>query len=145
VVGLEQRLRWDTCTYSRPWAAGVDGSDPGAGKRRLDCCFYFSGMTVEAAVLRAPCELTLAHTPQGGIPADPTGQGRLCMYESRYTTLLSTSSHPHHRQDSELPTGEHIISAFVIEESSTVLVPHTSCFIERPERGLFAHGAVSCR
>ena len=55
----------------------------------------------------APCELTLAHALQGGIPVTPTGQGWLWMYLSRYITFLSTS-HPHHRQDSELPTGEHI-------------------------------------
>ena len=62
------------------------------------------------------------------------------MYDSRSTTLLNTS-HPHHRQDSELPTGEHITAS--IESSSTGL--GTSRFIERPERGLFAHGPASGR
>ena len=44
------------------------------------------------------------------------------MYESRSTTLLNTS-YPRHRQDSELPTGEHISASI---ESSTVVVPHAS-------------------
>ena len=87
----------------------------------------------------APCELTLAHALQAGILADPTGQGRLWTYESRCTTLFNTS-HPHHRQDSDLPTVEHISASI---ESSTVR--GTSRFIERPERGLSAHGPVSGR
>ena len=70
----------------------------------------------------APCELTLAHALQAGIHVDPTGHGRLWAYESRYTTLFNTS-HPHHRQDSDLPTVEHISASI---ESSTVLVPHAS-------------------
>ena len=63
------------------------------------------------------------------------------MYESRYTTLLNTS-HPRHRQDSELPTGEHI-SAFGVHQVFYGL--GTSRFIEGPKRGLFAHGSVSGR
>ena len=70
----------------------------------------------------APCELTLAHALQAGIHVDPTGQGRLWTYESRYTTLFNTS-HPHHRQDSDLPAVDHISASI---ESSTVLVPHAS-------------------
>ena len=76
-------------------------------------------MTVEA-VLRV--NLPLLTPCRAASPSTPTGQGRLWMYESRYTTLLNTS-HPHHRQDSELPTGEHISASI---ESSTVLVPHAS-------------------
>ena len=87
----------------------------------------------------APCELTLAHALQAGTHVDPTGQERLWTYESRYTTLFNTS-HPHHRQDSDLPTVEHISASI---ESSTLR--GTSRFIERPERGLFAHGPVSGR
>ena len=55
---------------------------------------------------------------------------------------VAFDSIPHHCQDSELPTGEH-----------THLGVHRVCFyglctsrfIERPERGLFAHGPVSGR
>ena len=47
---------------------------------------------------------------------------------------------PHHCQDSELPTGEHISASIEL-----LLRLGTSRFIERPERGLFAHGPVSGR
>ena len=87
----------------------------------------------------APCELTLAHALQAGIHVGPTGHGRLWTYESRYTTLFNTS-HPHHRQDNDLPAVEHISASI---ESSTVR--GTSRFIERPGRELFAHRPVSGR
>jgi len=45
------------------------------------------------------------------------------MYDSRSTTLLNTS-HPHHRQGSELPTGDHISAS--ISSLLRDLVPHAS-------------------
>ena len=50
---------------------------------------------------------------------------------------------PHHCQNSELPTGGEHISASI--ESARFYGLGTSRFIERPERGLFAHGPVSGR
>jgi hypothetical protein len=113
---------------------GRRGRPPGAQERRLNYVLRVLGLR-----RGAPCEITLALALQGGIPVDPNRPGGLWMYESRSTTLLNTS-HPHHRQGSELPTGEHISASI---ESSTGL--GTSRFIERPERGLFAHGPVSGR
>ena len=55
---------------------------------------------------------------------------------------VAFDSIPHHCQDSELPTGEHISASI---ESSVFYGLGTSRFIERPERGLFAHGPVSGR
>ena len=50
---------------------------------------------------------------------------------------------PHHCQDSELPTGEHISDLGV--HRVFVYSLGTSRFIERPEGGPFAHGPVSGR
>ena len=49
---------------------------------------------------------------------------------------------PHHCQDSELPTGEHISD---LGDHRVFYVLGTSRLIERPEGGLFAHGPVSGR
>ena len=56
--------------------------------------------------------------------------------------VAAFDSTPHHCQDSELPTGEHI-SYLGVHRVFYGL--GTSRFIERPERGLFAHGPVSGR
>ena len=58
--------------------------------------------------------------------------------------VVAFGSIPHHCQDSELPTREHISAS--IESASTVLwSSRLTRFIERPERGLLAHGPVSGR
>ena len=55
---------------------------------------------------------------------------------------VAFGSIPHHCQDSELPTREHISDLGVHRVFYGL---GTSRFIERPERGLFAHGPVSGR
>ena len=72
VVGYKERLGWDTCAYSRPWAAGVGGSgllERVCDERILVLPFGDDGRG------GAPCELTLAHALQGGIPVDPNRPG----------------------------------------------------------------------
>ena len=73
-VGFEQRLRWDTCTYSRPGAAGVDGSAPlERVSDGLIVVLLFGDDNGRAG--GAPCELTLPHALRGGIPVDPNRPG----------------------------------------------------------------------
>ena len=72
VVGFEQRLRWDTCTYSQPWGAGVDGSGP---LERVSDGLIVVLLFGDDGRGGAPCELTLAHALQGGIPVDPNRPG----------------------------------------------------------------------
>jgi len=59
--------------YAQPaLGGGIDGSGPGAGKRRLDCCLLFGDEDGRGG---APCELILAHALQGGILVDPNRPG----------------------------------------------------------------------
>ena len=71
VVGFEQRLSWDSCAYSWPWAA-VDGS--GLLERVSDGLIVVLLFGDDGGG-GAPCEVTLAHALQGGIPVDPNRPG----------------------------------------------------------------------